>query len=228
MIRVLVIDQVRAVRDMEIAALSTEPGLEVRGQSTDLDHFPGQLTWCDLIIINAGAETETSLQLIHTIHRLSESVKIIIVGLVGTHSFLLRCLEAGVNGYLLQDSSFSDLLRTIRAVYGKSDLLFSTQPASFSSNLSDSSPTRTMATYQYCLGSLTRREREVFGFMQRGFTNKEIADVLVVEIGTVKNHVHHVLRKLNINSRRETLRLPQSAGLWPSPLPEAVVYHPQS
>src|ERR1700720_2882364 len=50
--------------------------------------------------------------------------------------------------------------------------------------------------------SLTRREREVLTLVQQGLTNQEIAESLVIELGTVKNHVHNILRKLNVNSRR--------------------------
>jgi len=50
---------------------------------------------------------------------------------------------------------------------------------------------------------LTSREQEVLQFISDGLTNQEIAARLVVEIGTVKNHVHRILEKLNVSSRQE-------------------------
>lgn len=50
---------------------------------------------------------------------------------------------------------------------------------------------------------LTPREREVLGFMLRRFTNSQIADELHIELCTVKTHVSHILRKLDLSSRRE-------------------------
>jgi DNA-binding NarL/FixJ family response regulator len=50
---------------------------------------------------------------------------------------------------------------------------------------------------------LTQRELEVLGFISQGFTNQEIASHLVVEVGTVKNHVHSIIKKLNVNNREE-------------------------
>jgi DNA-binding NarL/FixJ family response regulator len=50
---------------------------------------------------------------------------------------------------------------------------------------------------------LTSRELEVLEFISEGLTNQEIAERLVVEVGTVKNHVHRILEKLNVNSRQE-------------------------
>jgi DNA-binding NarL/FixJ family response regulator len=50
---------------------------------------------------------------------------------------------------------------------------------------------------------LTSRELEVLQCIGRGLTNQEIAAHLVVEVGTVKNHVHNILEKLNVNNRDE-------------------------
>lgn len=214
MIHVLVIDDVRAVRDMSVAALRTELDLEVRGLAVNPEQIHSHVAWCDLVVINAGAEAEASLQLIEAIHRMSSRAKIIVIGLVGTHSFLLRCLEAGIHGYLLQDSSLSDLLRTIRAVHGDPGLIASPRPETPAAFLDEPPQTSLAGVPQTRLSLLTRREREVLGLMQHGQTNKEIAETLVVELGTVKNHVHSILHKLNMTSRRETLYLPQSGGLW--------------
>jgi DNA-binding NarL/FixJ family response regulator len=51
--------------------------------------------------------------------------------------------------------------------------------------------------------NLTPREREVMELLGQDFSNQEIADQLVIEVGTVKNHVHSILSKLNVSNRRE-------------------------
>ena len=48
---------------------------------------------------------------------------------------------------------------------------------------------------------LTPREQEVLELIGKGFTNKEIAKRLYIEVGTVKNHVHNILKKLDVNTR---------------------------
>ena len=50
---------------------------------------------------------------------------------------------------------------------------------------------------------LTTREFEVLQCIGQGLTNQQIAARLVVEVGTVKNHVHNILEKLNVSSRNE-------------------------
>jgi DNA-binding NarL/FixJ family response regulator len=53
------------------------------------------------------------------------------------------------------------------------------------------------------LGDLTAREQEVLQLITDGCTNQEIATRLVIECGTVKNHVHNILKKLEVNNRHE-------------------------
>jgi DNA-binding NarL/FixJ family response regulator len=54
-----------------------------------------------------------------------------------------------------------------------------------------------------CFDALTSREEEVLGLLGEGMTNQEIADRLFIEHGTVKNHVHRILKKLNAANRHE-------------------------
>ena len=51
------------------------------------------------------------------------------------------------------------------------------------------------------LRTLTPREREVLELVAHDLSNQEIAERLFIEVGTVKNHVHSILKKLNVNSR---------------------------
>lgn len=51
--------------------------------------------------------------------------------------------------------------------------------------------------------ALTAREHEILQLIERGLSNKEIARMLRIEVGTVKNHVHNVLQKLQVRGRGE-------------------------
>ena len=50
---------------------------------------------------------------------------------------------------------------------------------------------------------LTPREAEVLTLVARGYTNREIADTLVISVKTASVHVSHILRKLDISNRVE-------------------------
>jgi len=61
---------------------------------------------------------------------------------------------------------------------------------------------------------LTPREREVVNLIARGFTNDEIAEQLVLVVGTVSNHVEHILRKLGFRNRVQIATWAVLNGLW--------------
>ena len=54
---------------------------------------------------------------------------------------------------------------------------------------------------------LTDREREVLGWLVKGMSNQEIAEKLVVSLGTVKFHVSNIFMKLGVQSRVEAVTL---------------------
>jgi DNA-binding NarL/FixJ family response regulator len=131
---------------------------------------------------------------------------------------VIACAEAGICGYVARDGSVEHLIGTItRALSGEllcppqiTAMLFDRVATLYSSR----SPSPSGET-------LTRREREIAGLIARGLQNKEIARCLCLGNATVKNHVHNILRKLNIQRRNEIFGQrfdidPWRAGTGPS------------
>jgi len=104
-----------------------------------------------------------------------------------------KMLEGGACGYLLKRSSPSLLFE---AIYGVAD----DQGGWLSPSLSQSLFTESTALEQVH-ERLTVREQEMLSFVGKGFQNAEIADHLHIGVGTVKNHVYHILQKLEPSSR---------------------------
>jgi two-component system, NarL family, nitrate/nitrite response regulator NarL len=69
------------------------------------------------------------------------------------------------------------------------------------------------------LPALTAREREIAGLIVEGLSNKEIAARLQIELPTVKNHVHHILSKLNANRRGQAAAMLRTQPPPERPLP---------
>jgi len=60
---------------------------------------------------------------------------------------------------------------------------------------------------------LTRRQRDIVAFIERGLSNKEIAIRLGIGVATVKNHVHYLLRKLQVHRRGEVAAVARGFAL---------------
>ena len=113
-------------------------------------------------------------------------------------------MEAGATGYVLKDHSLEDLIETVRAAQDGKVFVSPQIAAALMKRLSDLAQMFSEVENNVTnTTNLTARELEVLELIGKGFTNQQIAENLVVEIGTVKNHVHSILEKLNVKTRDE-------------------------
>jgi len=107
-------------------------------------------------------------------------------------------LEAGAIGYLFKNVSVDELASAIRAVRKGQPTLAP-------------DATRVLinkATQPFSLGQdLTERERHVLKLLVEGYSNPAMAEKLSVSNSTIKTHVSHILKKLDVNSRLEAASL---------------------
>jgi DNA-binding NarL/FixJ family response regulator len=113
--------------------------------------------------------------------------------------YIDEALRAGVAGFIVKAASRQELVAGVRAV------------AAGEAFLSPSVARRVVQAFvrsgirlsrrQAELESLTEREREVFGCLARGLSNREMAAELHIRETTVRTHVGHVLMKLNLRDR---------------------------
>jgi ATP/maltotriose-dependent transcriptional regulator MalT len=73
---------------------------------------------------------------------------------------------------------------------------------------------------------LSHRERQVLGLVASGFGNAEIASFLCIRRATVKNHVHNILAKLSVGSRRDAARVWQEATSGSPAAAKPLIYCP--
>lgn len=215
MIRVLIVEEVRAICEVIATVLRAEADIEVAGCATHIGEAVACLPVTDVVLVNTTLHDEASAGLIRTLHKLAPKVKIVVMGLARSQPAILQCIEAGVSGYVLKDSSLEELLKNVRAAYQNEALVSPPIAAALMSYVAELVGFDAAHEGDLCAPeSLTRREREVLNLVQQGLTNQEIAASLVIELGTVKNHVHNILRKLNVNSRRDAVHVSRLAGLW--------------
>jgi DNA-binding NarL/FixJ family response regulator len=125
-------------------------------------------------------------------------------GLAESKPRVLEYVEAGADGYVARDDSVEDLLRRIRAAHRDKAVVAPEIAAALMSRVSKYA--QLFSEVQSGLhddADLTPREREILELIGEGLTNQEIADRLVIEVGTVKNHVHSILQKLDVSSRED-------------------------
>jgi DNA-binding NarL/FixJ family response regulator len=205
MIDVLIVNKSSLMCSVTATALKHEPDIRVVGLATDADEAL-DLIWtcnCDLVLANVNVPNDGALKLIRGAKALA-SVKVLVMGLTKAEGVILRYIEAGAAGYVLGDDSVEDLLKNIRAVYNGEALVSPEVAAAMISRIAElAQPYSTIEPGTDEVTELTPREREVLDLIGAGLSNQEIAVRLVIEVGTVKNHVHNILRKLDVSSRQD-------------------------
>ncbi len=204
MIRILLVSQFLFICDALSSVLEGEPDMEVIGSAVSVREALELVSKADLVLVNVQMPNNDAFKLIQAIVGAKLPSKIIVLGLTETKEHVLQYLQAGASGYVLKDDSVDDLVLRIRDVHAGQTQVSPTIASALISRL-----------YEYSLllsqvkngigqnSTLTAREQEILRLVGQGLTNQEIADQLVIEVGTVKNHVHNIMQKLDVNTRQE-------------------------
>ncbi|SDM71190.1 response regulator transcription factor [Sediminibacillus halophilus] len=135
-------------------------------------------------------------------------IKIVMLTTFFDDEYIAESVKIGASGYLLKDADTDQIIRGIRDCYAGQLLL----PASFQAMLADHLVTSYESVPLSVLpdiagDTLTRTEEEMLHLLLAGKKNKEIAEDLYLSVGTVKNYLSQLYKKLNVRSRREAMAL---------------------
>lgn len=205
-INVLLVNETRLMGNVITAALEDEPDIQVVACVTTKEEALTVIREknIDVALVSTRLPDGGALRLTSAITEVASDTKILALGLTEEKKRVLRYVEAGAIGYILKDDSMEDLIHTIRAAQDGKSLVSPQIAAAMAERLSylaqmfsDIENSTTDAA------GLTPREFEVLELIGTGLTNQQIAEQLVIEVGTVKNHVHSILEKLNVSTRGE-------------------------
>lgn len=200
-------------------SLEKRPEVRLLGMAQDLEQALTELPALpvDLVLIDASScDGEAGEVILEVWERLPE-LKILPLG-VPSEDDVLHFLEAGASGYVLRQASFSELLDTIVAVH-RGEPPCSPQIATGVCARIVELSRRKSGRRNHQHAGLTPREAEVLQLVAGGLSNKEIGQRLGITLPTVKNHIHHILDKLQVRGRRQAIRRAFENGLLKKPFP---------
>lgn len=212
MIRVLIVTRVRLYREGLKQVLSQRPSLRIVGTSpdaaqalTDSRRLTPDVVLMDMAMPGAAAAVQQMGGMV-------EGPKVVGLAVSELEDEIISCIQAGISGYVPLDGSLDDLLTIIESV-NRGEMICSPRIIAALARC-----VRTLAATTTPAARLTYREREVIDLIDRGWSNKQIAQQLHIAIATVKNHIHHVLKKLHAHRRGEVAALVrlQSVSLRPA------------
>jgi two-component system nitrate/nitrite response regulator NarL len=201
-IGVLIIADVRLYREGLAASLASRDHLLIVATSASRPDALAKIreVGADVAVIDMAIRE--SLDLIADLRREAPSTKILAFGVDEVASDIIECAEAGAAGYVTADASIEELVTAIERIFREELVCSPRVAATLFQRVSEGSPRLVPGAHGR---TLTSRERQVLRLMQQGHSNKEIAQGLNIAEPTVKNHVHHLLEKLDVSTRAQAV-----------------------
>jgi two-component system nitrate/nitrite response regulator NarL len=204
---------IRLYREALSELLGRESDFDVRGNAATADECLEAARDCGAEMVLVDADAPDALDALARLRQLSRPPYVVALGLPEAEEALVPYADAGVSAYVLRDEPLTELVATLRAA-AMGDLRCSSHTAGILmrrvAKLAAERDSRAPAAQPV---HLTRRELEIATLMDAGMPNKQIAQNLQIELPTVKNHVHHILEKLDVRRRGEAAAVLRSLGL---------------
>ena len=210
-IRVLVADDHRLFRDGLRALLNSAEDLELVGEAGDGEEVVAQAAVLqpDVILMDLQLPgingVEATRRILHTQPR----VNVLVLTMFEDTDTVLAAMRAGARGYILKDTDEEALLRSVRAVASGEALFGPGVAERLMRYLAEATPSAERAAFP----ELTDREREVLWLLAQGLSNQEVAERMGISLKTARNHVSHILARLQVADRTEAVARARAAGL---------------
>ncbi len=188
--------------DMEIVG-ETGRGKEAATMASELNPR--------VILLDLSLDDMNGLEILSELKSLAPETKVLILTMHDDEGYLHTALESGGDGYILKKAADIELLTAIRAVHRNEIFLDPSLTKAVLKSLYNGY--RKEQNDNDSKELLSNRENEVLKLVALGYTNKQIADKLVVSIKTVESHKARIREKLNMNYRSDLVKYAIKKGL---------------
>jgi DNA-binding NarL/FixJ family response regulator len=216
-VRLAIVDDHELARDSLRDMLVDQPDFEVVGEAAS-----GQeaLSLCsrlhpDIVLMDVRMPDMDGIRTTEQIKRRHPKISVLMVTMHDNPDYLLEALNAGAAGYVLKDASQDQVVAALRRVSEGESPLDPALAARLVKRLDTKAGGRSdpAGRRDPLVQPLTSRELEVLRLMTLGHSNPEIAEELVISIGTVKNHVEHIIAKLGVSDHTQAVVRALELGL---------------
>jgi DNA-binding NarL/FixJ family response regulator len=220
MIRVLLVEDQEIVRRGLKTLLETKSDLQVVGEAEHGQRAIEQLAELskstqlpDVVLMDIRMPVMNGVEATSLICQQFPNIKILVLTTFNDTQYVSEALRFGAKGYLLKDTPADELAKAIRSIHqgytqfgpGIVEKMLAEAPTA-KAEVSEALPPG--------LTELTDRERDVLRLVAKGASNREIAQMLHLSEGTVRNHISHILTRLNLRDRTQVAILANSCLSW--------------
>lgn len=151
----------------------------------------------DILLLDINMPKKNGIEVLEYIKQNKIPVKVLILTVHNEVEYLLKAVDIGIDGYLLKDSSYDELKEAIDVVISENTYIQPSLLPALNESMED------YALDKEKIECLTKRELDVLRLISEGCSNKKISDELTISERTVKNHISHIFRKINVEDRTQ-------------------------
>ena len=151
----------------------------------------------DIILLDINMPKKNGIEVLEYIKQNKIPVKVLILTVHNEVEYLLKAVDIGIDGYLLKDSSYDELKEAIDVVISGNTYIQPSLLPALNESMED------YALDKEKIECLTKRELDVLRLISEGCSNKKISDELTISERTVKNHISHIFRKIDVEDRTQ-------------------------
>lgn len=213
MTRLLLVDDHEVFRIGLRTVLEFEPDFKVVGEAGDAlsGVQAAESLRPDVVLMDVRLGGIDGVQACREIRSRFPDVRVLMLTSFADEDVVMSSIMAGAAGFVTKNVGRAELLRAIRAVAAGESLL---DPA-VTKQVLEKLVTLTQRDREREMDQLSEREREVLSLVAQGYTNREIAEKLVLSEHTARNHVSRIFEKLGLSRRSEAAAYAARMGLAP-------------
>lgn len=151
----------------------------------------------DILLLDINMPKKNGIEVLEYIKQNKIPVKVLILTVHNEVEYLFKAVDIGIDGYLLKDSSYDELKEAIDVVISGNTYIQPSLLPALNESMED------YALDKEKIECLTKRELDVLRLISEGCSNKKISDELTISERTVKNHISHIFRKIDVEDRTQ-------------------------
>jgi DNA-binding NarL/FixJ family response regulator len=200
-IRLLIVDDHAVVRAGFSSVLRGQVGLSVVSSVQSGEEALTFLARCpvDVLFLDLHMPGMSGVETLLVLQRLPAPPNVVVLSSFEPDEEICKAVEAGAKGYLRKDISCTEIIEAVHAVHSGGGY--------FPQWIKDRISERKLQP------SLSPRELEILEMVSKGLTNKEIGRAIQVSHFTVRNHVRHIIAKLEVGDRTEATTVAIQQGI---------------
>jgi len=198
-VRIVIAEDHTILREGLRSLLSSNVNFEVVGEAGDGREAIRQVKKLkpDLILSDLSMPRMNGMEAIKEIKRESPATKILVLTVHRAEEYILATFRAGADGYLLKDSTHTELLMAVKKVLSGTHYI---SPEISEKVIEGYIEGKKSLKSRTSWETLTQREREILKLIAEGYRNKEIAGDLCISVKTVEKHRANLMEKLDLHS----------------------------